>query len=74
MNFSRIKVLFLGAIGLLIGFYAFNIISPHFSTFTPYEIISLDITMLSELLISLFMIFWGIEPLTPNISRGEKKG
>jgi hypothetical protein len=59
--------------GVAIGVFGFYNVIQFFNEFTPYEQISLDVLFLIELLISLFAMFWSIEPDMPDLhwKRGD---
>jgi len=72
-NISRFKVFFLGLMGILVVYTAgINTLSI-MSVFTPFEKITMCYLLLQLILISLFLLFWGLEPIVPDFRWGEDK-
>ena len=72
-NYSRLKVFFLGVIVLVISMcISINILNV-IDNFTPFEKIVMCWLMLVSITFSLYLIFWGIEPIMFEFKFWEKE-
>ncbi len=70
-NISRFKVFFYGWVGIVLACgIAVNMISV-MKAFTPFEQIVLCLFIIQLVLMSLFFVFWGMEPLMPDLKTGS---
>jgi hypothetical protein len=70
-NFSRLKIFFLGVAGLLMVCPAAITVINIRDYFTPFETIVLCLLLLISLLLSLFLLFWGLENMMPSLKWGR---
>jgi len=70
-NVSRFKVFFYGWVGIVLSCgITVNMIQA-MKSFTPFEQIALCFFVIQLVFISLFFIFWGMEPLMPDLKWGN---
>jgi len=70
-NFSRFKIFFLGVAGLLMVCPAAITVINIRDYFTPFETIVLCLLLLISLLLSIFLLFWGLENMMPSLKWGR---
>jgi hypothetical protein len=69
-NLSRIKVLFVGIIGVVFSFIYILNVETVLNYLTPFEQIVLLYLGIVTILPSLFFMFWGMEPIMPELKWG----
>ena len=72
-NISRFKVFFLGLLGLIVVYTAGINTLVAMTVFTSFEKITLCYLVLQLIFVSLFLLFWGLEPVMPELKWGEDK-
>jgi hypothetical protein len=72
-NYARIKITFLGIVGLIISYGCAINIFAIIDAFTPFEKITLLMLVFISIMISIVTIFHGIEPILPDLKIFEQK-
>jgi len=67
-NFSRIKIFVLGLMGSGMSIVSILRVVSIMPQFTMFERLMLCFSMCILLLISVFLVYWGLEPIMPDIS------
>jgi len=72
-NFVRFKVFFLGLMGIIIVYTAGVDMLSIISVFTSFEKIVLCFLLLQLIFTSLYLLAWGLEPISPELKWGADK-
>ena len=73
INYSRFKVAMLGFIGIFLTIWVSIKFFQTTVAFTSFETIVICFFIIQQLFISMFFMFWGMEPYTSNFEIFEKK-
>ena len=72
-NFSRFKIFVIGLMGLLMVYTTGISVLQGIKVFAPFVQIVLCFLLFNLIMVSLFFVFWGLEPIMPDLKLREGK-